>query len=191
MLTETSNGANGVMLSIAEIAQRDRVSKPTVSIAVKKLVERHGLYVERDRRGRVMAVNAAQYDLLRDKVGDPSKAQAPIQEEAPQPSDVETYDDALRRKTIYAAERERLRLAEDRGDVIPADRVAAAGATLAATILAVIERLPQSADDIAAAVARDGAHGARVELRRLCSNLRVSIAEAIESAVSSDAAASQ
>jgi hypothetical protein len=45
------------MVSIARIAKRDGVSKPTVLICVKRFVEHHRLTVERDAQGRVAAVN--------------------------------------------------------------------------------------------------------------------------------------
>lgn len=180
MLTSGQQTANAaVMLSISELAERDGVAKPTVSIAVKRLIEKHDLQVERDRRGRVSAVNAAQYDMLRERTGDPSKAQAPRKAERDKPREGDSYDDALRLKTIYGAERERLRLAEEKGELIPAVRVADAASSLADVIVSVLDRLPQAADDIAAAVAKDGAHGARAELKRLAVSSRRSIADVI------------
>jgi hypothetical protein len=53
------------MWSIADVAARDGVSKPTVSIRVKRSVERQGLTVERESQGRVMTFNVAEYDALR------------------------------------------------------------------------------------------------------------------------------
>lgn len=180
MLTDGQQTANtGVMLSISELAKRDGVAKPTVSIAVKRLVEKHGLHVERDRLGRVASVNAAQYDMLRERTGDPSKAQAPRSAPRDEPRSGDTYDEALRLKTLYGAERERLRLAEEKGELIPADRVADAAASLADVLVSVIDRLPQAADDIAAAVARDGSHGARTVLKSLAADCRRLMADAV------------
>ena len=55
------NAPRAVMLSIGELARRDGVSKAAVSRKVKNLRKNHGLSVEIDVRGRVAAVNAAQY----------------------------------------------------------------------------------------------------------------------------------
>ncbi|WP_075380573.1 phage tail tip lysozyme [Methylobacterium phyllosphaerae] len=119
------------MLTIAELAARDGVSKPTVSIAVKKLIERAGLTVERDAQGRVARVNAAEYDHLRGRYGDPSKAQAPARADAPAADPPPTapikaadgYDEALRQKTWIDAETRRLDLNEKRGNLVRRDRV--------------------------------------------------------------------
>src|SRR5947209_8659504 len=87
MDTNTANTPPpAVMMSIAEIAARDGVSKPTVSIKVKGLVADHGLMVDRDGRGRVAKVNVAQYDHLREKYGDAHRAQTEKKSEAPPPA---------------------------------------------------------------------------------------------------------
>lgn len=165
MLTPSANEPNAaLMLSISQIADRDQVSKPTVSLHVKRLVDRHGLFVERDGQGRVARVNVAQYDVLRNRFADPSKAQAPVAPASPQ---VDSYDEALRRKTLYEAERRRMELEQLKGRLIPVDALADAldrAAEVAKEALAAFE---DAADDIAAAVSRDGVRGVRAELKRL------------------------
>ena len=186
MLTAAPNGANtaprAVMLSIAEIARRDGVAKPTVSIAVKRLVERHGLTVERDGQGRVARVNAVEYDHLRQRYGDPSKAQAPAAPPvAPPvtPPASESYDEALRQKTWHEAEKRRLELEEIKAGLVRRDRLADAMVACGEEIVRVFDRLPQAADDLAAAVAKEGAHGLRVALKGLAARMRAEAADSL------------
>lgn len=187
MLTEAANGANGspraVMMTVAEIARRDGVSKPTVSLHIKRLVERSGLTVERDAQGRVASVNVAEYDHLRGFVGDPSKAQAPARSRPSGRLDLpagESYDEALRQKTWHEAERRRIELDALKGALVRRDRLTEATLRVAADIVRTVDRIPASADDLAAAVARDGAHGLRLALKKLATSLRADIASALE-----------
>jgi len=182
MLTAEPIGANAprtVMSSIAEIARRDGVSKPTVSNKVKRLVEQHGLTVERDGQGRVAAVNVAEFDYLLNRYSDPSKAQAPARDEPVAPNN-ESYDEALRLKTWHEAERKRLELAQMAGELVRAAEIRDAIAASAVTIAQIVDRLPNAADDLAAAVAREGSHGLRVALKKLAVSMREEIARALD-----------
>lgn len=167
MLTTTANAPNAALMwSISQIADRDQVSKPTVSIHVKRLVERHGLRVERDGQGRVARVNVAEYDSLRNRFADPSKAQT---HSAPEPlyEPKDSYDEALRLKTLYEAERRRIELAQLKGKLVEVSDVADAldrAGVLAKEALGEIE---EAADEIAAALAHDGVRGVRAALKRL------------------------
>jgi DNA-binding Lrp family transcriptional regulator len=183
---------NGVMIPVGELARRDGVSPPAVSKAVKRLVERHGLSVEKDHLGRVTAVNAVQYDMLRGRLDDPSKAQAPERPaalldstvaDAPTPNP-DSYDEAIRRKTLYGAELARLKLAEEAGYLIRVDEVIEAGAIVCSLITELIDALPDCADEISVAVARDGARGAQEILKAQALSLRTAIADKIERVVS-------
>lgn len=172
------------MLSIGDIATRDGVSKPAVSRKVKALVEKHGLSVDRDAQGRVALVNVAEYDHLRGRFDDPSKAQAPGRQqagsEAPPAPASESYDEALRQKTWTEAERARLKLEEERRQLVRVAEVGDAAAKCSEDVVRVIKRLNSSADDIAAAVARDGVHGLRVLLKTITDRQCGEIADAFE-----------
>ena len=166
-----------VMLTIGELATREGVSAPAVSRRVKQLRER-GLHVETDVQGRVTAVNSVQYDELRGRFADPSKAQAP--KAAPLTAAVsESYDEALRQKTWTEAERARLRLEEEKGRLVPVDRLADALAQAGEKVVRAVDRVLMSADDIAAAVAKDGTPGVRTELKKLVHRIKVDIADAL------------
>lgn len=165
------------MLSIADLAERDQVSKPAVSRRVKQLRE-IGLAVELDAQGRVALVNSVQYDELRAKVADPSKAQAPQMLPAPIPVE-ETYDEALRQKTWTEAERARLRLEEEKGQLVRVDRVADALVLAGERIVRSVDLVLNDVDDLAAAVAKEGTAGLRVALKKITFRLKGEIADAL------------
>jgi len=188
MAANTANAPPpSVMMSIGDLAARDGVSKPTVSIAVKRLIERHGLTVERDGRGRVAKVNAAQYDHLRDRFGDAHHAQAPARPPADAPpfpppladKANDSLDEAQRQKAWIDAERARINLAEQKGELLRTAAMVDAIGECGIEIARILDRLPNASDDLAAAVGRDGAHGVRVELKNLARKMRADIAEAL------------
>lgn len=181
------------MWPIGRIAERDGVTKQAISKQVKRLVGQHALVVERDRQGRIAAVNVAEYDHLRGRFGDPSKAQAPApspvailaQADLPlapaqSPASPESYDEALRQKTWIAAEKSRLELDELKGELLRAGAVDAAVLRCGEDIARIIDRLPNAADDLAVAVARDGVHGLRVTLKALARRMRTDVAAAMD-----------
>lgn len=169
------------MWSLDQVAERDGVSKQAVSKKVKRLVDA-GLVVERDERGRVAKFNVVQYDLLRGRLDDPAQKRAPKTAAEPAKPAADSYDEARRTQAWLAAERERLALDEMKGRLVPVDQVRDAFATVGGIIAAVIDRLPNAADDIAAEVAKSGGHGARVALANEAARLRTEIADALHNA---------
>jgi CRP-like cAMP-binding protein len=185
MIMAEATGGNGapppraVMMSIAEIASRDGVTKPGVSRRVKQLRE-SGLHVELDAQGRVALVNVAQYDELRHRFGDPAKAQAPDAASTPLSAmQSESYDEARRQLTWIAAEREKLKLEADQGKLVPIEALEAATDRLGDGLLELVDRLPQAADDLAAAVAQNGVAGLRTGLKKLALEFKTEIADAL------------
>lgn len=165
------------MLSVAELAERDQVSKPNVSRRVKQLREL-GLQVELDAQGRVAAVNSVQYDELRGRHDDPSKAQAPART-AGLPVNGESYEEALRQKTWIEAERSRLQLAAAQGKVVPVDELADALSVAGERIVRAVDLLLNDGDDLAAAVAKEGVAGLRGHLKKIVHRMRGEIADAL------------
>jgi hypothetical protein len=171
---------SAVMWTISQVAERDAVSKQAVSKKVRALAEKHGLTVERNSRGHITRLNVAEYDHLRGRLDDPSKAQRPppiAPAEAPRG---ETYEEALRQKTWTEAERSRLNLAEQKRDLVRVAAIGQAAQQCAESIVAIIDRLPTAADDLAEAVARDGVHGLRVSLKGIAQRMRSDVAAALE-----------
>lgn len=182
-----------VMWSVSRIAERDQVSKQAVSKRVRELIERNGLEVERNGLGHVTAVNVAQYDHLRARYGDPSKAQAPVRVEA-SATDLlpaialkvaDGYDEALRQKTWIDAETRRLDLNEKRRNLVRRDRVEEALRLCVDPITRAFDRLPQEADELADAYERNGIHGLRQALKDLARKGRAAAADALDGALGS------
>lgn len=176
-----------VMWTIQQIAERDGVSKQAVSKQVARLVERHGLAVERDAQGRVAAVNVAEYDHLRGRFGDPSKAQAPRPIAPAPPSETvspvassESYDEALRQKTWHEAEQKRLALAQAKGELIQVGELEDAIAPLSDALIAVFDDLVSCADEIANALTRGGLQQLRAALKKIAAEQRARAADALE-----------
>ncbi|GJE45314.1 hypothetical protein AEGHOMDF_4508 [Methylobacterium soli] len=169
-----------VMWAPARIAERDGVTREAVLKLARDYVEDHDLTVERDARGRIATINVVAYDLIRSRVGDPSKAQTRQRPVAPKHlTELNSYDEALRQKTWHEAEKRRLELAELKGALIRKDRLQAAILTCGEEIVRVLDRLPQAANDLSIAVAKDGEHGLRTALKALASRLRADVAAAL------------
>lgn len=162
------------MMSIAEIAARDGVTKPAISKAVKRLTEKHDLMVTRDGRGNVTGVNIAQYDLLRGQYGDPAHDQKSGDSKKP------TYDDARTRQAFYDGERSRIKLALEIGDLVYRRDVELAMATAGEQIGRTIDQLAGVVDELAAAYTQGGLQGLRVKLKDLTHKARSDIADILE-----------
>jgi biotin operon repressor len=180
MLTRSAGASRrsaAVMWSVSRIAARDGISKQAVSKKVRELVGL-GLTVETDGQGRVTAVNSAEYDRLRARTDDPSKAQAPA-DKPTRDAGPKSYDEALRQKTWYEAEKRRLELEELKGQLVRADAVADAVASCGGAIATICDRLANAADEFAAALAKGGVHALRLALKEAARQQRVDIAGAL------------
>lgn len=175
------NGAPppGVMMRVGEIAARDDVSAPAVSQKVKRLIASHGLQVETDGRGRVMAVNVAHYDQLTQKYGDPSKAQAA----ATKPLSNGSLDDARTRQAYYSSELDRLKLAQHIGSVILVADLEYGLEEAGDQIARAIDGLAGATDELAAAHEQGGQQALRIKLKELVHQAREQAADALDKMV--------
>jgi hypothetical protein len=173
-----------VMWTAVQIAARDGVSKQAVSKTVRKLLEdRPDTPAERGDRGQILSVSLAHYDEYRQRFVNPAKAAAPIRSGGggQRPSaggDLgATFEEARRQAEWLKVGRERIKHQEEIGQLIRKDELVAANLHIAREIQSVVARLQNHADDIAIAVSREGAHGARVALRAIAFELGNSIAD--------------
>ena len=86
-------------------------------------------------------------------------------------------DEALRQEAWLKVGRERLRQQEVAGNLVRADLLAEALVRAGREIQSTVARLPNSADDLALAVSKEGAHGLRVALREKAFEVNTKIAE--------------
>lgn len=175
------NGAPppGVMMRVGEIAARDQVSAPAVSQKVKRLVASHGLQVETDGRGRVTAVNVAHYDQLSRQYGDPSKAQAASKK----PATTGTLDDARTRQAYYSSELDRLKLAQQIGNVVLRTDLEYGLEEAGDEIARAIDTLAGATDELAAAYEQGGQQALRIKLKELVHQVRQHAADALDKMV--------
>jgi hypothetical protein len=171
-----------IMWTIGQVAERDGVSKPAVSKAIKKLIEaRPDTPVNYDGQGRVLAISLAHYDEFRQRFVNPNKATAPIRrlDEKPgkQASPEDSLEEAKRQSEWLRLGREKIRHQEELKQLVRRDRLNDAVRSAGAEIRTVVSRLANRADDIALAVSKEGVHGARVALRTIAFELGNEIAD--------------
>ena len=177
-----------VMWGIGQIAARDQVSKAAVSKHVKKMCENMpDAPVERGGQGQVLRVSLAHYDHYRQRHLNPAKTKEPIKALKPmQPGDggagsqSDTFEEARRQSEWLRVGLARIRHQEECGQLIRKDRIDEAHRQIGRDLQMLIQRLPNRADDLAAAVAREGAHGARMLLRKIAFELGNGLADRLE-----------
>lgn len=173
------------MWSIGEIAARDKISKQAVSKTVASIrAEKGDDWIEFDARGRVAKVSVAHYDEYRQRYVNPAKASAPIRPSSesagPLLPQSESFDEARRQSEWIKVQREKLRLQEQTGQLIRADRQREAARRVGVEIQAIVNRLPNKADDLAAAFTAGGVHGLMLELRKVGGDMLMQISGKLE-----------
>lgn len=180
-----------IMATPAQVAARDRVTRQAVTKLVRRLVEEHGLPVERDGRDRIVRFSLAHYDHFRGQFASSEKVAAARPADAAAPADGQarsgdsstSRDEALRQEAWLKVTREKLRRQEEIGQLVRADRLREALTVSGREIQSQIARLQNKADDMALAVSREGAHGLRVLLRQIAFDLNSEIADRLAAIV--------
>lgn len=176
---------DGLWLSISEVARIKKVSAQAISKHVARL-EAEGAIATREGPRGTKEINLAQYNLARNEFGDAAKelaAETVAMSDDATPAADPTYRDAQAREKKYRADLAELEVRQRLGELVPVADLAQAVAQCAEAIVAAVERLPQQANDVAAAVARDGHAGARSILKKSARALRSAIAEALQNLV--------
>ncbi|WP_223478736.1 hypothetical protein [Oricola indica] len=171
-----SDDAPKVMWSIGKIAERDGISKQAVSKIVKKLVAEHDIPVDRDGRGRISAVSLAHWDHHRGQFTNPAKQ--PVRESTKgKPPAADSFEEARRQNEWLRLERSRIEHQEMAGKLVRRDQLDASIEMIGREIQTIVARLPNSADDLALAVSKEGAHGLRSALRDLAFKINGQVAD--------------
>lgn len=175
--------ATGSWLTITELAAAKGVSKATISERVSRLEGQGRLVTRRD--GKSKLVNLAEFDVAVGETTDLAKVQAIAtrQQSAPPsladalPADpsAPVYTREQARHMAYKADLAEIDLKRRRGEVIETGLVTEAMARCSGAIVKLLDQMPGRADDLAAAVARDGAMGARAALKALAYDMRLAL----------------
>jgi DNA-binding MarR family transcriptional regulator len=175
MLTDAITGVDGrpagLVLTIADIARRKGVSKQAVSKRVARLEAIGALTTHPGPRGTVL-VSLAEYDRAVGETSELAYAQAPAK-----PADAEhVYTREQAREKAYKADLAKLDLDERLGKLVAVEALASAAGAVAEAMVRAIDQMPGRADDLAAAVGKDGTTGARAALKTIARELRETLA---------------
>jgi len=171
---------DGLWVSGSELAKLKGVTKQTVSEKIARLVDAGKLEV-RPGKGNAKLINVAAYDRAVGEITDLSRQQG-AQTKAAATDTATPRDPTFTKhqadKAGYEAELKRLDLEERLGRLRSVDEIEAAAIVCGETIVRLVEQLALRADEIAAAVAKDGVTGARSALKAIQFDLRSKVAEA-------------
>ncbi|WP_323011107.1 hypothetical protein [Paracoccus sp. (in: a-proteobacteria)] len=106
-MTPVDSAGPRIMWSISQIAERDGVSRQSVSKQVQEFVADHDLPVERDGRGRITKVSLPHYDHLQDA--------RPFMEKLAVRFPDETPDETARRQCLWLMIARKRRKTHDAG----------------------------------------------------------------------------
>ena len=178
---------DGLWMTVSDLARQKGVSKQAIAKRVDRFA-RDGILSTRSGPRGAKLVNVAAYDKAANEAGDA------IRELAQKPAlpDIKDGDPILAREQArrvqYQADIAEIELAELRGQVLRTDDVVASMTRCAEALVRIIDRLPNSAEDLAAAASRDGVLGLRTELKRLAFEQRNLLAQEMRLLASGDPA---
>lgn len=172
----------GLWISIAELATRKSVSRQSAHERVGRL-KKEGLITVRPGKGRSVLINLAEYDRAIGEVADLGRELGAATKRGGQDladsdrlSTDPTYTREQARNMSYRADMAKLELDERTGRLLRKDEVVEAVLVATGTFVQAVDRLPYYAEDLAAAVGRDGPHGARIILKKIAVEIRDQIA---------------
>lgn len=168
----------GVWLPIAELAELKGKARQTVWEKVTRL-EADGLLTTRQGPGGTRLVNVAEYDRVLGETTDFIKQQAALTRSLAEGSGSSdpTFFEAQRLKMKYEADLKGMEVALRRRELVRADDLRDAVDYTASAIVRLIDAIVQQADDVAAAVQKNGIRGAQQILKSVAYELKKRIAD--------------
>jgi DNA-binding MarR family transcriptional regulator len=201
-MVKGSDNDEGLWLNISELARLRGITKGPLSRRVKRLEEGGFIATKTGERGQKL-VNIAEFDLAAERTVDAIRAHngrkarkrsapiadktlAPERPRAPSTDDGEDDDFSpvlakeQARRVAYQADLAKLQRDEKLGKLLPIENIAEAAAQCAEALNRVIDQLPARADEIAAAVAKEGVSGVRSFLRSVARDMRERLADEMQ-----------
>ncbi len=199
LAVEAETSDDFLWVPIGELARRAGIAQPVMSRRIARLVQ-DGLLETRAGRQGAKLVNIAAYDRVRARTSDGIKSLAaasartmpsvhipPLDAsqlafgEAPAKADPneKILSQEQARRVSYQAELARLDLEERLGKLVPINGVVSAAQICGDTIIRALDVYVQRAEEIAAAVAKDGVAGARGVAKQHTIEVRRAIAAAM------------
>ncbi len=162
---------------ISELAKSRGVSKQAVSRRAGRL-RAQGLLSARPGPCGALLINVAEFDRATGEATDLARATNGAPKGGTREASVYTREQA--RRASYSADLMRLDLEERTGKLIRVDEVVEALSALGDRLAMTIDMLPEIAEDIAVAVAKDGERGARTALKKAAYDWRVRLADEVK-----------
>lgn len=172
-------GGGGVWIACAELAKRRGVSRAAISKRVAQLVEAGK--IDTRREGRSLLVELASFDRAVGETGNAIKEQAAETRKGVAATSA-AMRDAQTERAQYDARLKAIDLAERQRMILPIDGehgIESAAIAIGVVLARELDGLIRHADDIAAAVSRDGVAGARRVLKEVGTKIRASTAQAL------------
>lgn len=169
-----------VWVTCAELARRRGVSRPAITKRVDQL-EADGKVVTR-REGRSRLVDLAGFDRAVGETGDAVKEQAAATVRETSAKASPAMRDAQTERAQYEARIKALDLADRRKQVVPIageHGIEAAATRIGLALARDLDAMVRHADDVAAAVGKEGAAGARRILKEIATKARESVAASL------------
>jgi len=181
-----TSGAEGLWLSISDLAAEKGLGKAAVSERISRL-EAQGLLRTRAGKGRVKLVNVAAYedavgqtiDLARHQGQNTRKGGVPLTSAPGDP----VYTAEQARRMAYQADREKIALGRDLDLLVPVDQLASDATRIFSAMILRLDRLEGRAEALALAVGQGGTMGARSFLKGLKVEIRNQIADSLQDLV--------
>ena len=177
MATAATHDGNGLWVPLSELARLRGVTKGPLSRRISRL-EAQGYDLSRPGPGGSKLISVAAFDRATNEATDVVRAtNGGAAQPATTPAPAKAGEDLVyareqARNAAYSADLKRLELDERLGRLLSIEDVVDAMTRCAGAIVRGLDALPSSADDIAAAVARDGSYGARRLLKQRALDLR-------------------
>ena len=185
MLTMGTDGVDGqrVLVTVSELARQKGVSKLAISKRIAALEARNAIKTFAGERNARL-VSLAEYDRAVGETSELAHAQTPRKplrsDSAPVDPDEIVYAREQAREKAYAADLKKIDLDKALGLLVPVEQIAEAAGRMAERLVRQLDQLVSRADDVAAAVAKDGVAGARAVLKTLARETREAMARDLE-----------
>ncbi|WP_174514069.1 MarR family transcriptional regulator [Methylocella tundrae] len=173
-----ADAGDGLWISVSDLARQKGVDKAAVSRRISRLESLGSLETRTGARGTKL-VNIAAYDRAVGETGDAIRTMNGAGATHQPPPSGNGSDPILAReqarRTAYQADIAKLDLDERLKKLLPVEDIASAIGICAEGIVRVLDQLPSRADELASAVGKDGALGARAVLKIVARDLRSAI----------------
>jgi len=167
-MSQTTFEFDGALwVTLAELARRKNVARPTIGERVKRLAESNKITIRKEGRNKL--VNLAEYDDAVGQVGDAIKENAAT---VPDDTGNKTLRDAQAQQAQYKSELLRIELEREEGKTRSVQEIEKAAVLLAQALVRETEKFSKYAEEIGKAAGGKDMRSARLEGKKVAHKLR-------------------